>query len=389
MFVRMQIMSPMFALHPARRRPAPSPRGRHQGFTLVEMMVGVVVGLFIVGVAASAFVAARHSFLVQDNSSHMQESARAMLEDITRELRKAGSFGCYRWKDLSTPVYITATMPAGTGGVFPLRPINANAVVQGGNVSGLSLPLLSGITPVTGTDFFSVLYGQPVATLTVNGGNGMLPSVWSNYTLNRSITVATGQPMAIADCETVTIFRVDNNGVTSSLQHLPAAGNNTQPTYIVGTDQLLAGNAYSGGAIVMWLEMPTFFVAEDGSGLRSLYRWDSSVGGGIQPMIPNVEQMRVVFGVDAASAPGHLNSADQWLTGQQVSDAGLWGNVVSASVHLVLRSDDQGGASTQPHQYAWDSGLNMFTPTVAPSDRYIRQVHVINAALRNRVPIMN
>ncbi|CAG0995125.1 hypothetical protein BURK2_02624 [Burkholderiales bacterium] len=374
--------------------PANAPTGttnRERGFTMVELMVGVALGLFIVGIASAVFVAARHSFQVQDNAAHMQESARAMLEDITREIRKAGGLACYRWKDTNSPVYLSATMPAGAGGAFPLQPIDANAVIRGGDVttSGLVLPGIAGVTPVPGTDFISVLYGQPVATLTIGTGNGQMLNHNDPYTLNRSITVSSGQPMVVADCDTATIFRADNNGSTSTLVHNLGGGNNVAPADIFGADAMLSGNTYRGGAVMMWLEMPTFFVGQDTNGLRSLYRWDTSNGGGVQPMIPNVEQMRVVFGVDAAGTAGHLNSANARMTGEAVTFSNLWQNVVSADVHLVLRSDDEAGANTIPRQYVWDSSNNLFVASGSATDHYVRQVYVVSAGLRSRLPILN
>ncbi len=360
---------------------------RQSGFTMVELLVGVTLGLILVGVASAVFVASRHSFLVQDNMAQMQEGARAMLEDITREIRKTGSFGCYRWKDDNTPMFITATLPTGSGGSFPIPPIDQSTAVLGGPVSSLALPSASGVTPVSGTDFITVMYGQPVATLDL-GGYRQQASFGAPYTLNRKIWVSSGQPMVIADCSSATVFRVDNTGETLSLTHTIGGGNNVMPAQIAGNHPLLSGNPYKSGSIVMWLEMPSFFVGTDVNGVRSLYRWDSSNGGGIQPMVANVEQMRVVYGVDAAGAPGYLNVATAWMDGAAVASGGHWGRVVSVSVHLVLRSSDQGGFGVEPKDFTWDGTNLQFIPSTSVSDKYIRQVHVINAALRTRVPIM-
>ncbi len=368
---------------------APGKRASAAGFTLVELLIGVTLGLFIAGAATAVFLASRHSFRVQDNATQMQEAARAVLEDVTREIRKAGSFGCFRFKDTNNSVLVTATLPTGAGATFPLPPItNDSPAIRGGNVSGLTLPGASGITPVPGTDFISLMYGQPVATMSIGGGNGQITSVGEPYPLNRAITVSPGQPMAISDCSTATIFRASNLGSTTLINHAPGDGNNALPLDIKGTDPMLSGNIYRAGAIVQWLEMPTFFVAQDGSGLRSLYRWDTTNGAGIQPMIPHVEDMRVVFGVDSSSASGHLQVADAWMNGGAVAAGNLWRNVISASVHLVLRSEDTAGAGPPPRNFAWSAANNAFVEAGTASDQYIRQVVVVNAALRTRAPIL-
>jgi hypothetical protein len=138
----------------------------------------------------------------------------------------------------------------------------------------------------------------------------------------------------------------------------------------------------------MSLEMPTFFVGTDGSGVSSLYRWDTSNGGGVQPMIPNVEQMRVLYGVDTSHVAGHLEQVNNRVDAATVQASSWWGNVMSVEVHLVLRSDEEGGAGTVSTGYTWSSSDHRFVPGVAPTDKYLRRVYVASATIRSRAPIM-
>ena len=360
--------------------------GRFAGFSVVELMVGLTLGLFLVGVAAAVFVASRQSLKVQDNSAHIQESARALIEDITKEVRRGASFGCYVPKQ-EVQFMVTATMPTGSGGTFPLPPVSANNFVHGGDVSALSLPGTSGVTRVSGTDYIGVQYGQPAANLVVGGGPNASLDFAASYPMNHSLTVAAGQPMIIADCNSATMFRVDDTGTVSTLNHVIGGANNVVPPDIVGSDPILSGNVYQTGTTIMWFQAPVFFVGEDGSGRRSLYRWDTSNSGGVQPMVPNVEQMQVVFGVDSASQPTQLNSVTQWLSGAAVEMGGLWQNVMAVSAHLVVRSDEE--LAIEPKNFVWDSSRMMFVPSSLASDLYVRQTYVVTATLRNRAPMIN
>jgi type IV pilus assembly protein PilW len=366
---------------------------RVYGFSLVELMVGVTIGLFLVGVASALFVATRQSFVIQDNVSHFQESSRAAIEDVTRELRKAGSLGCYQWKASARPMR-TATLPLSAAATFPLPMalsgnIN-NLVVNGGTNGSLVLPGGSGISLSAANDYVSLLYGQPVATLSLPGGAfGVSTDVYAAYPLNTSINVLAGQPFMIADCDTAILFRADDAGPTSALlHHVIGGGNNILPSDIPTADTTFGGNNYRSGAIVMSLEMPTFFVGTDGSGVSSLYRWDTSNGGGVQPMIPNVEQMRVLYGVDTSHVAGHLEQVNNRVDAATVQASSWWGNVMSVEVHLVLRSDEEGGAGTVSTGYTWSSSDHRFVPGVAPTDKYLRRVYVASATIRSRAPIM-
>jgi type IV pilus assembly protein PilW len=80
----------MHVMHVRRSRPAPAGPVRQRGLTLVELMVGIAVGLFVV--AAAAMLVATQ---LNDNrrlllETQLQQDLRAAAEIITRELRRAG-----------------------------------------------------------------------------------------------------------------------------------------------------------------------------------------------------------------------------------------------------------------------------------------------------------
>jgi type IV pilus assembly protein PilW len=68
-------------------------RREQRGMSLVEMMVGVAIGLFIVAAAAtlvSGQLADNRSLLVE---TQVQQDLRATMDTITRQLRRAGAVG--------------------------------------------------------------------------------------------------------------------------------------------------------------------------------------------------------------------------------------------------------------------------------------------------------
>jgi len=93
---------------------------RQRGLSLVEMMVGIAVGLFVVA-AASLMV----SMQLNDNrrlllETQVQQDLRASLDIVTRELRRAGFWSRAEtgvWSPDSGPpqrnVYLTATPSSG------------------------------------------------------------------------------------------------------------------------------------------------------------------------------------------------------------------------------------------------------------------------------------
>lgn len=60
------------------------------GFTLVELLVGLFLSIFIIGIALTYFVSSSQTFRVQTNESIVQENARFALEILAQNLRLAG-----------------------------------------------------------------------------------------------------------------------------------------------------------------------------------------------------------------------------------------------------------------------------------------------------------
>lgn len=61
-----------------------------RGFSLVELMIAIVLGLVVMGGVISIFVANRQAFRVSENMAHVQENARVAFELLARDLREAG-----------------------------------------------------------------------------------------------------------------------------------------------------------------------------------------------------------------------------------------------------------------------------------------------------------
>ncbi|WP_090333446.1 PilW family protein [Nitrosomonas sp. Nm51] len=60
------------------------------GFTLVEMMVALTLGLMILLVIGTVFVSSSQTFRVQEDNARIQESGRFALEIIGRSIKQAG-----------------------------------------------------------------------------------------------------------------------------------------------------------------------------------------------------------------------------------------------------------------------------------------------------------
>lgn len=61
------------------------------GFSLIELMIGLVLGLFITTVAITYLVSSSKAFRIQNDDGRLQENARFALDILTKNVRMAGS----------------------------------------------------------------------------------------------------------------------------------------------------------------------------------------------------------------------------------------------------------------------------------------------------------
>jgi type IV pilus assembly protein PilW len=65
---------------------------RHQaGFSLVELMISMTLGLIVLLAVGSIYIGSRQTYRVQDDNARIQEAGRYALEVIGRSIRQAGA----------------------------------------------------------------------------------------------------------------------------------------------------------------------------------------------------------------------------------------------------------------------------------------------------------
>jgi len=73
-----------------------APRRKAQGFTLVELMIALVIGLLVVAAAGSLFLSNRRVYASTESVNRIQENQRTAFEMMARDIREAGGNPCSR-----------------------------------------------------------------------------------------------------------------------------------------------------------------------------------------------------------------------------------------------------------------------------------------------------
>src|SRR5579859_1413806 len=67
---------------------------RVHGFTLIEMMVAMLLGLIVIGGVISVFLAGQQTYRTNEALGDVENGSRTAFELLARDLRNAGNTGC-------------------------------------------------------------------------------------------------------------------------------------------------------------------------------------------------------------------------------------------------------------------------------------------------------
>lgn len=186
-------------------------QGRGQrGLSIVELLVGVAVGLFIVGGATKLFV----DYLVGSRNSlieiRLQQDLRAAADLVARDLRRAGF-----WRNATTGVWSSTTTSVVTN---PYTTITtpANGIAYNYDKDGTD-----GIN-VAGTETFGFLLNTATGVLAANLGNGNQP-ITDPATLNVTAFTVVPNP-TLNPVELYQTCPCLTKGACTLAQFQPAAG---------------------------------------------------------------------------------------------------------------------------------------------------------------------
>ena len=119
-------------------------RASQRGMTLVEMMIGMVIGMFLVAVMGTMYAGTRSTYTAQESTSRLQENGRFAVDTIARDLRMSGFRGCL---GLARTTPVTNTLNTPTALLYDF----AAPAWGSRNLGGNWTPALTAIRPLSST----------------------------------------------------------------------------------------------------------------------------------------------------------------------------------------------------------------------------------------------
>lgn len=306
----------------------------HQGgFTLVELMIAMVLGLVIVGGVVSVFLANKQSYRTNEALSQVQDHGRTAFEFLARDIRMAGLNGCVNNGRVAN---VLNDGPAAGGSEWyadfsnALRGYDENetdpAVTTGTGVA----------ERVNGTDSIQLM-GVDGSGFSVESHN----PTSANFKINEATTdFADGDIVVVCDPDHAAIMQITNyNSSNVTVVHNSGTGDPGNCSKGLGfpTDcSSTNGNAYQFGpnSQIAKLSAGDWYIGNNPEGGQSLYRVGVSNLGGVPTEVPaemvrNVTDMQITY---------HQAGTNTFVDADAIGAAN-WAQVDSARVELSLQSE--------------------------------------------------
>lgn len=176
----------------SRAKPATG-RGRESGFTLIEMMISITIGLGILGGLVGVLASNSSNTRTNDRTSELMTNGRYALNTMKQELRQAGFRG-YTWADPITPAALgTLTNEClETGATAGSFVSNIRQGIWGANNSNpFTNSCIPGSSYATGNDVLVLRRVASIPTTTLTANTIFFQSSYSTGQIFRGTTAPT------------------------------------------------------------------------------------------------------------------------------------------------------------------------------------------------------
>jgi type IV pilus assembly protein PilW len=353
------------------------------GFTLIELMIALVLGLIITAGVIEVFIANKQIYRVTEAHSRLQDNARFALEVLSKDIRSAGYSGCRAIEKMNVVTIADAPVPTN---------MDINTVLTGSDAqtSNSWTPTLDASVALG-----AVVGGTDVITFQRAGGCGgnLIGNVGSSngniqIVSPNSCNVSAGDVLLIADCEDAHIFRATAASTNSAAgkQTISHANNQNQANHFCKSYASLpdpgacsTGEAklYGYDAELFTLTAITYFIRLGANGDPALWQYDHNLNASPSnpaELIEGIENMQIEYGIDDNGD----DILDRTETANTVDTAGDWDKVISTRINLLTQTLDQNLTTT--NQIISFNGV-----TVTGTDGRLRRAFASTIGVRNRV----
>jgi type IV pilus assembly protein PilW len=308
------------------------PMHRSKGLTLVELLVSLLLGIFLLGGIVSVYVSSQQNFGSNEGLAQIQDNMRFTFEQMGRDIREAGSNPCGTQristvlrsdKPINTVVPYWADWTRGT-----VRGFAGNVALPNGDI-----PFGNSVNDrVTGTDAILVLRTDlnESSFRRISSVNSVTKEILLNAAVGN--TIRRNDLLLACDAVSGAIFQADNvaapNTAAPRVSYDATADNNNCTNSLVYPPVPIAtpctGTAQkdfkttSTTAYLTPFESAVWYVGVNSRGTRSLFRaafdnistTNSTITATRSEIVPNIQSMTITYQLFDRNAPTATNAID-------------------------------------------------------------------------------
>ncbi|WP_421327497.1 PilW family protein [Aeromonas veronii] len=320
-----------------------------RGFTLVEWLVAMLLGLFLLAGVFTVFVMSRSSSEDAFDQSELQENGRLAIRLISQDIKWAGFFGAYTGQ--STQVGSSLSLSTGT------TILSASDCLDERSVGSLPSPL-------------GPIRGLWVSRVSVSKGLSGFTCIDANDRVANSDVISikrlVGRPIPASEGLDTNRFYM----ATNSQEARVIKGSETRPLFGANNESQI------------WEYQHYIYYLSQEDGIPVLRKRYLTVNGGSAliggAMAEGVEHMVLMYGVDDSLVPD--GRIDRYMSTDQMTTQ-RWneGRVLGARLFLLIR------AARESSRYKNNNSYQLGNITVnGGGDGYRRLLLESSIALRNQ-----
>ena len=296
---------------------------RSKGYTLIELLVAMGLGLFMLAGVMQIFNTSSQSVRLINASARVQEGGRIAMALLTRDIRMADYWGCAPGPSTISNNLDETDTPDYNASIHALE--MASGVVGEDNVSS-SRADIGGIDVVDGSD---VLHLRGSSAL--NGIRVIAPYMTSTSAavhVNNNSSIPKSTILLISNCSGGDYFSTTGSNTGNKLLHnkgFDAGG-------VIKNKVKDFSRTYSGDAVILTAYTNTYFLGRNTMGGNSLFRYGRN-NSELFELVPNVTSLNFIYGEDTRNDA--VKAADIFRNATLVSDMN---NVISIQVEIGVKS---------------------------------------------------
>jgi type IV pilus assembly protein PilW len=357
-------------------------KSHQQGLSLVELMVAVAIGLFLLAGAITIFTNSKRTYVEQEDMSRIQENLRYALDTVSRDLRSAGYFSCGTAID---DTKLNNTLGATTGTLLDTAAGGLEGM-EGSATTKTWLP--SGNT----SDVTASVFGSTDG-ITIRHAGGPAWEVSDPFAANESVDVNNVTSAYTADStydstNANVVYGGDGARIQQNDLVVVGACGNTD-LFKAGTSNATTiahsatfSTGYDKRARVSRATLVRYYIANDATTSEpGLFRqtWNRSSNAVVtELLVPGIENMQITYGVDDNgdfAVDRYVNAGTADVTDGTVDN---WDKVIAVRVGLLGRSATANAPETDTQTYVLNG-----TTIAAANDKRKRRTLEATVFIRN------